>query len=170
MKRLLVSIFFIIIVLSIIISNLYASYAVTRSDEFKTAKQIAKMNNDFEVVLGNIFVATPLQYVFLLEKEDNLYWSFVTNETVEALINASDGISSEEIIERLEALKIPMFEEIYQLTPGLIKRDSAELPYYATLTDTAIVWEVIGLNSNDRVQYTYFDFFSGKLIWNYQLQ
>ena len=103
-------------------------------------------------------------YVFLgQDKLGRALMVFATKDRVLGSEYQDKGLSVAKAEEK--ARQLIGYKEVSKLAPGIL--DPAD-----ALSEKAsgkFVWEVYGINSNNRRQYAYLDFYTGDLLWTYTL-
>ena len=174
MKRIFVGILIVILIVATSILYYVSIQNIRHTDEYIDAKKLALSDGNYHVLAENLFTNGPQQYVFLLENDTNQrFWYFIYKGEIVKKVNHTDGISIEKLQDQLLTDDTVAYTDIYYTIPGArIDLAAAEVqePYYYQLTDSDLIWEVVGRNTRDRMQYAYLDFYTQKPIWIYELK
>jgi uncharacterized protein YpmB len=114
------------------------------------------------------------------DKQGRRVYVWTADHQVVATTYADQGLSKDQAVEAakkpvwgktllredLRAQPLEALAEVYHATPGPV------LPKFATeysIAPSKFVWEIYGKMANGEVGYTYLDFKSGEVLWQYLL-
>jgi uncharacterized protein YpmB len=167
-KWLLTIVLLIVIMLSLALWYMNQLIHQTTFDMLRAGQKVLNTTVMNSIEKGYKYTGGPTEYVFFGKDAANRnVWSFISEDGKQIYCELEGNGYPLNKIEKIAQQSPVTITHIIHAMPGMT--DPSVTTEFSKKTNNKLVWEIYGKDTNGQLKYAYYDFYTGKLLWSYNL-